>query len=240
VGFSAYEDVSSGFANPLIERMDHFYPWNVLQHFVPVQPLMLFRQTFVILVSILVVLLFFILLRVFIRLSPDRQVAARRIGRTALSLLVIAAFLLTPTIVLGRGNDFFDCGNTDVLKSYQEAGAYLSSVIPSGSHIYWDGRLAAIFLYMPGVIVYPPQLNHVHSYFTGGDADILYRFNHWNDVLAHEWIRQADYVMLQKGFVQDWELAVVNGGGYEKLQPTQKLERCQWQSVIDVYRRIQP
>lgn len=240
VGFSTYEDVSSVFANATIERMDHFYPWNVLQHFIQLQPLMLFRQTFAILASLLAILIFAIALVLFARLAPDRGVAARRLGFTALNLLLIAALVLSPTIVLGKGNDFFDCGDTNVLQSYKEAGDYLASVIPAGSNIYWDGRLAAIFLYLPGVRVYPPQLNHVHSYYNGGDADILYRYSRWNDVLARQWIHEADYVLLQRGYVQSWEQQTVDSGGYLRLDPTRKLEKCQWQSVIEVYQRLRP
>lgn len=240
VGFSTYEDVSSVFANAMIGRMDHFYPWNVLQHFIQLQPLMLFRQTFAILASLLTILIFAIALVVLVRLSPDRGAAARQLGFTALNLLLIAALVLSPTILLGKGNDFFDCGDTNVLQSYKEAGDYLASIIPPGSQIYWDGRLDAIFLYLPGVTVYPPQLNHVHSYRIGGDADTLYRLGYWNDLLARQWIREADYILLQKGFVQSWEQQTVDGGGYLRLDPTRKLERCQWQSVIDVYKRIKP
>ncbi|MBI3737751.1 MAG: hypothetical protein HY258_01755 [Chloroflexi bacterium] len=240
VGFSTYEDINSDFANSLIDRMDRFYPWNVLQHFIQLQPLMLFRQTFAILVSLSVILLFAILLIIIIRLSRDRKAAARQSAFTALNLFLATALVLSPTIVLGKGNDFFDCGDTNVLQSYQQAGDYLASVIPPGSHVYWDGRLDAIFLYVPGVIVYPPQLNHVHNYFTGGDADTLYRFSLWNDALARQWIREADYVLLQKGFEQDWEVQAVQGAGYKKLDSTRKLEKCQWQSVIDVYQRVKP
>ncbi len=240
VGFSTYEDVNSSFANAMIERMDRFYPWNVLQHFIRLQPLMLFRQTFAILASLLVILLFALSLFLLLRLSPDRKAAARRLGLTSLNLLLAAAFLLSPTILLGKGNDFFDCGDTDVLQSYKEAGEYLAGIIPAGSSIYWDGRLDAIFLYLPGVMVYPPQLNHVHSYRLGGDADVLYRFSHWNDALARQWIREADYVLLQSGFVQTWEQQTVDGGGYLRLDPTRKLEKCRWQSVIEVYQRLKP
>ncbi|MBI1794411.1 MAG: hypothetical protein HYR70_09480 [Chloroflexi bacterium] len=240
VGFSTYEDVNSAFANAMIDRMDRFYPWNVLRHFVQIQPLMLFRQTFVILLSLLTIALFALVLFIIARRLPDRKTASRRIGLTALNLLLASALLLSPTIVLGKGNDFFDCGNTNVLQSYKEAGDYLASAIPPGSKIYWDGRLAAIFLYTPGVFVYPPQLNHVHSYYTGGNADILYRFSHWNDALARQWIREADFILLQKEFEQDWEIQIVSGAGYKRLDSTPKLEKCRWQSVIDVYQRIKP
>jgi hypothetical protein len=175
-----------------------------------------------------------------VRGARDRQAALRQTGFAALNLTLAIALLLTPTRALGRGNDFFDCGGTDVLASFEEAGDYLAGVIPAGSKIYWEGRLPAIFLYLPGVTVYPPQLNHVHGYYVGGDAEILYRFSRWNDALARRWIGEADYVLLQKGFVQDWELQTVQSGGYVQLDSTRKLEKCEWQSVIDVYQRLKP
>ena len=60
--------------------------------------------------------------------------------------------------------------------------------------IYWEGRLLAIFLYMPNVNIYHPQMNHVHSYFIGGDAETLLRYSQWNDELARQWLAEADYI----------------------------------------------
>jgi hypothetical protein len=240
IGTTAYEEVSTDFAKLMIERMDHFYPWNVLQNLTGIAPLLLFRQVYVILLSLLAIAGLALLLLIFVRLSPDRQTGLRQAGFAAINLTLLAALLLSPTRALGKGNDFFDCGDTDVLASFREGGAYLAGIIPPGSKIYWEGRLPAIFLYTPGVIVYPPQLNHVHGYYDGGDAEVLYRFSRWNDALARQWIAQADFVLLQKGFTQEWELQTVQGGGYLQLDSTRKLEKCEWQSVIDVYQRLKP
>ncbi len=46
--------------------------------------------------------------------------------------------------------------------------------------------------------------------------------------------------LLQSGFVQTWEQQTVDGGGYLRLDPTRKLEKCRWQSVIEVYQRLKP
>jgi len=240
IGMTAYEEISTDFAKTMIERMDHFYPWNVLQNFTKIAPLLLFRQAYVALLSLLAIAGLALLLLIFVRLSPDRRTALRQSGFAAINLTLLIALLLLPTKALGKGNDFFDCGDTDVPASFQEGGAYLAGIIPPGSKIYWEGRLPAIFLYVPGVIVYPPQLNHVHSYYEGGDAEVLYRFSRWNDALAHQWIAEADYILLQKGFTQEWELQTVQSAGYVQLDSTRKLEKCEWQSVIDVYQRVEP
>jgi hypothetical protein len=138
---------------------------------------------------------------------------------------------------LGAGNDFFNCEGTDVFKSYREAGAELSQVIEPGSKVYWEGRLTAIFLYMPEVEIYPPQLNHVHSYFIGGDSDLLLRSSYWNDALAQQWLKEADYIMVQgaeKVYLTD---EMLESGEYVKVVSAPKAERCRWQSVITIYQR---
>ena len=240
IGMTAFEEINTDFAKSMMERMDRFYPWNLLQNVTGIPPLLLFRQSYVMLLSLLAVAGLALLLRVYVRRASDRPLALRQTGFVVINLTLAIALLLSPTRALGRGNDFFDCGDTDVLASFREGGEYLAGIIPPGSKIYWEGRLPAVFLYMPGVVVYPPQLNHVHGYYEGGQADLLYRFSRWNDALAREWIREADYVLLQKGFVQEWELQTVEAGGYLQLQSTRKLEKCEWQSVIDVFQRVKP
>ncbi len=198
IGFSSHEDLSSGFAKAMIERLDGTYIWGAMIHYLAFVPqLILFRVTFVLLVSALVIVIGALALGLVYRRYKHGQLAGGRTGILALNLFLILGLILSPTRVLGLGNDFFDCGGTNVFASYQKAGAALSQVIEPGSKIYWEGRIPAIFLYMPNVNVYPPQLNHVHSYFVGGGSDILLRFSHWNDELARQWLEEADYIMVQ-------------------------------------------
>ena len=156
-----------------------------------------------------------------------------------MTLLLILGLILSPTKVLGAGSDFFDCAGTDVLASYRKAGAELSQVIEPGSKIYWEGRLLAIFLYIPDVKIYPPQMNHVHSYFIGGDAETLWRYSQWNDELARQWLAEADYILVQnteKVYLTD---EMLESGEYVKVLSAPRAEKCRWQSVIQVYRRAE-
>ncbi|MDQ3005163.1 MAG: hypothetical protein M3R47_07240, partial [Chloroflexota bacterium] len=155
-------------------------------------------------------------------------------------LFLIAGLILSPTKVLGAGSDFFACEGTDVLTSYKEAGQELSAVIEPGSTIYWEGRLLAIFLYLPDVKIYAPQMNHVHSYFLGGDADTLLRFSKWNDELARKWLAEADYILFQSSEMVYLNDQILESGDYVKVMSAPKAERCRWQSVINVYRRVEP
>jgi hypothetical protein len=236
VGFSSHEDLSPDFAKAMIERLDGTYLWGALIHYIDLPHLLLFRISFVLLVSALVVVVGALALFLFRRWNRD-SFAGGRLGLLALNLILILGLILSPTRVLGAGNDFFDCGDSDVFASYRRAGAELSQVIEPGSRIYWEGRLTAIFLYMPEVQVYTPQLNHVHSYFVGGDADVLLRHGRWNDELARQWLAEADYIMLQnteKVYLTD---EMLESGEFVKVFSAPRAERCRWQSAIQVYQR---
>lgn len=238
IGFSSHEDLSSDFAKRMIERLDGTYVWGAMIHYISFVPqLILFRVTFLLLVGVLVILLGALLLMLIYRRFKDEKLAGGGIGIVALNLFLILGLILSPTKVLGLGNDFFDCGGMDVLASYKRAGAALSQVIEPGSKIYWEGRIPAIFLYMPEVKVYPPQLNHVHSYFVGGDSDVLLRFSQWNDALARQWLADADYIMVQnteKVYLTD---EMLDSGQFVKIFSAPRAEKCRWQSAIQVYKR---
>ena len=238
IGFSSHEDLSSDFAKAMIERLDGTYLWGALIHYIDLPHLLLFRVTFVLLVSVTVIVLGAILLIVLYRRWNDEQRMGGKIGIVALNLFLILGLLISPTKALGAGSDFFECGGTDVFASYRRAGAELSQVIEPGSKIYWEGRLLAIFLYLPDVKIYAPQMNHVHSYFVGGDADIHLRSSQWNDELARQWLAEADYILVQnteKVYLTD---EMLESGAFIKVASSPRAEKCRWQSVIQVYRRV--
>jgi len=239
IGFSSHEDLSSDFAKTMIDRLDGVYVWNSLLYITKLPHLILFRTSFMILASTLVVLVGGVALVLVNRRLNNGQARGGKIGLIALNVFLIVGLILSPTIVLGKGNDFFDCGGTDVFASYRKAGQELSAVIEPGSKIYWEGRSLAIFLYLPDVQIYPPQMNHVHSFEYGGDADILYRYSHWNDTLAKQWLGEADYIMVQnteKVYLTD---GMLESGKYVKVMSSPKLEKCRWQSVVTVYKRAE-
>ncbi|HLO29634.1 MAG TPA: hypothetical protein VK249_10895 [Anaerolineales bacterium] len=238
IGSTTHEDLSSDFAKAMIERLDRVYLWHALLNLTGLPHLLLFRATFVLLVSVLVVVLFALGLLWTRRFYADRRVWSRRVGLIGLNSLLILGLILSPTKVLGKGNDFFDCDGSNVLASYERAGEYLRSVIPPGSQVYWDGRIDAIFLYLPDVKVYPPQLNHTHSFFIGGNTDALLRIGLWNDVLAKQWLAEADYVLIESGLKQDWVMQILKTDKYIQLKASPKTEKCRWQSAILVYKRV--
>jgi hypothetical protein len=237
IGFSSYEDLSTDFTKRMIERLDGTYIWGAMIHYITVPQLILFRVAFVLLVSALIIVLGAIGLVLAYRRFNGGQLAGGKAGILILNVLLILGLILSPTTVLGKGNDFFDCGKTDVFKSYREAGAELSKVIEPGSKVYWEGRLPAIFLYLPDVQIYPPQLNHVHSYHIGGDSQALLRFSQWNDELAQQWLAEADYILFQSTELVYLTDEMIESGKYVKVMASPKTEKCRWQSVINVYKR---
>jgi hypothetical protein len=239
IGFSSHEDLSADFARVMIERMDKVYIWNALLFRTGLPHLLLFRTSFVLLASFLVLVIGGIGLWVAYRRLNGKQDAGRKIGVVALNSFLIAGLILTPTKILGGGSDFFGCDGSDVIASYERAGRELSTVIEPGSKIYWEGRLLAVFLYLPDVQIYPPQMNHVHSFYVGGDSDTLLRFSHWNEELARQWLEEADYILFQpeeRIYLSD---EILESGDYVKVMASPKAERCRWQSVINVYQRVE-
>ena len=233
LGFSAYEDVSLDFAHQVLPYIQDAYLWSALQYVTQIKPLVLFRIVWIALILGLVLVALAVF---FIRLGRRNPASRKYFGNWALILLLALGLILSPTKALGKGNDFFNCAGYDVLARYEDAGAELRKIIPAGSKVYWSGRIDAIFLYLPDVEIYPPQLNQVHSYFIGGDSNELLRRGVWNDALAAQWLQDADYILNELGNTQDFEQAAFDSGDYVKIGATGSIEKCrEWQSVIEVY-----
>jgi hypothetical protein len=237
IGFSAQEDVSGEFARVMIERLDPFYVWNAALYVTGLAHLVLFRLAFVIGSSLLFLAVGGVLLWGGYRRLGWKQASAGKTALVAINGFLIAGLILSPTKALGLGNDFFDCDGQDVFASYERAGQALSEVIEPGSKVYWEGRIPAIFLYLPDVRIYPPQLNHVHSYKVGGDPEILLRSNRWNDALAEQWLAEADYILVQKTELVYLTNDMLESGKYKLVLSPPSAEKCRWQSVVHVYQR---
>jgi hypothetical protein len=170
-------------------------------------------------------------------------ISYRRTGRTrygiwALVSLLVAGVLLTPTPVLGLGYRSFDCGG-DVLASYRAAGEHLARLIPPSSQVYWKGGLSiAPLLYVPGVKIYPSQVNGDYSYRLDGDPDALERYGFWNHRLADGWLDEADFVLVEERDYRKWFKDWVDQDRFVELSPTPDLLACRDSSAIRVFQRI--
>lgn len=157
-------------------------------------------------------------------------------GNLILAILFLITLVLSPTIILGNGNAFYNCGE-GTLQSYADAGAQIRSVIGSDSMIYWQGRSDAIFLYLPGVRIYPAQLNHTHSLFIDGDRDEMLKFGLWNLDLAEEWMQQADYLLVEHSENLDGAIGTLNFDGFDEIATIGPLGVCEQASWITIYQK---
>ncbi|MCC6986765.1 MAG: hypothetical protein IT309_10065, partial [Anaerolineales bacterium] len=117
---------------------------------------------------------------------------------------LVTGFLLSPILHLGESR--LDCAGTDIIRDHEELGAYLASVIPPDSLVYWDGGNAYTpMLYAPQARIFPPQINDGYTFHIGGDPDALYYFSHWNAELDQRWRAEADIFIIEAKRYAGWK-----------------------------------
>jgi len=167
-----------------------------------------------------------------------RRARRARYGFWAVICLLAAGALLTPTLVLGRGYQSLDCGG-DVIASYETAGRHLARLIPPGSQVYWKGGLSvAPLLYVPGIQIYPSQVNGDYSYRLGGDPDALEKYGLWNHRLANRWLDETDYVLVEERYYRKWFKDWVDQDRFIELDPTPDKVACRGNSAIRIFKRL--
>lgn len=143
----------------------------------------------------------------------------------AVLLLMGGAF--SATMFLSGGVTPYDCaGNT--VADYEAAGRDLAGRIPPGATIDWragGGLSPALLLYLPGVKIYPPQLNGVYSFRQGGDSDALYAYGYWNEALSEQFMDEADFLIVAARPSLEIETDVF-AAGFRELAPPPPLEEC--------------
>ena len=157
-------------------------------------------------------------------------------GSVALLILFLCGVILSPTLVLGGGDTDPACG--DVLAAYETAGAHLASLIPPGSQVFWDGGLAPVpLLYLPGVRIFPPQLNDGYARRIGGDGAQLFQYGYWNDALADQWLHQADFVLVEGWRYKGEMHQAISPAEFNELPATQPIVTCTYGAQIRIFRR---
>lgn len=160
-------------------------------------------------------------------------------GYWAVVIFLLLGTVLVPTGLLGGGYQTFDCGG-DVIESYEAIGAHLAHAVPPSSKVYWRGRLSAVpLLYMPGIEIYPPQLNGDYTYQLGGDPDALAKYGFWNETLAQQWADEADFILIARRYYEGWLRDLVNAGEFDELERTPVSAHCMEDAQIRIYRRKQ-
>jgi len=161
----------------------------------------------------------------------------RGFGFLALNAFIICGLMLSPTALMASAELNPDCRN-DFIASYEAVGRYLAEVIPAGARIYWNGGLSVVpLLYVPGVEIYPPQINDGYSYRVGGDADQLFRSGRWNDELRDRWMNEADFIILEEWrYHQGWK-RFLESGQFDELARSPAVDVCSKGTALRIFRR---
>jgi hypothetical protein len=158
-------------------------------------------------------------------------------GVITASVFMLTGLLFSPTVPLGGGFTQWQC-DQNVIATYQNAGQYLARVIPPGSQIYWEGGdSVAVLLYVPGIKIYPQQLDWQWNYWLDGDPDALSRLGHWNIDLAEQWRRDADVIIIQQEYYNSSWQALLSSDGYSEALKTNENLNCIPDSSLLVYHK---
>lgn len=156
----------------------------------------------------------------------------QRRGRAAAyrtwSGFLLLAFVFSPTVALGGGDETLDCGG-NVPAAYAQAGAALAERIPAGSAVYYHaGNSPLLLLYLEDIAIFPPQLNNVFSFSNNQNpalSDTLLRFGYWDAFLQEAWKAAADVILVEARNYSQWQ-SDLDAGRYEIVYVTAPLESC--------------
>ena len=152
-----------------------------------------------------------------------------------LNVFLAMGLLLSP--VLQTGGSRADC-EQDILSANEKLGAYLASVIPADSLVYWDGGLSFVpMVYIPNVRFFPPQINDGYTYRVGGDSDTLFRFSHWNSELNDQWMDSADIFIIEAKRYSTWK-EFLNPQEFEEYQKPITAPSCEDGAGLRIFHRL--
>jgi hypothetical protein len=159
-------------------------------------------------------------------------------GAWALLVFVLGGAVLTQTADLVQERNTYFC-NRDVIASYRAAGQHIAHQIPPGSKVYWKGGNSAVpLLYLPDIQIYPSQLNGDYTFKNYGDPDTLMKHGYWSAELADQWLNEADFVLLQQRFYDEWYRERLKGGAFEELESTPPSVYCEENTHIRIFKRV--
>jgi hypothetical protein len=157
-------------------------------------------------------------------------------GYILLLLFLLVGVFLTPTFILGGDPTVYDCG-WDVITSYEEVGDELGELIPDGSLVYWQGDHSPIpLLYLPGIEIFPSQLNGKYSLRLGGNTDDLLKYGYWNSALERQWVENADYVLIDVGGPEDFAGSAVQSDAFQFIEETSPVLPCRPDTSFQLFK----
>ena len=119
------------------------------------------------------------------------------------STILLLNIILSPVLHGSAGEK--DC-NSDIILANEQIGTYLRGIIPQGSLVYWDGGLStAPLLYLPGIEIFPAQINNGYSFISNGDTAELFKFGWWNEEMNTEWKATAEFFIIEDKRYSGWK-----------------------------------
>ena len=132
-----------------------------------------------------------------------RNVSFAKFGAFLAAGVLALQLVISPVLNGSFGSR--DCAS-DVILANEQIGRHLQGIIPPGSLVYWAGGLsAAPFLYLPGVNMFPPQINDGYSFISNGDTAELFKFGYWNEEMDAEWKTTADFFIIEDQRYNGWK-----------------------------------
>jgi hypothetical protein len=150
------------------------------------------------------------------------------------SAVLILALIISP--VLHGSAAAWDC-TSDIILANEQIGDHLSSIIPPGSLVYWDGGLsAAPLLYLPGVNIFPAQINDGYSFISHGNTAELFKFGYWNEEMDAGWKATANFFIVEDNRYNGWN-DFFSPDRFDEFERTPVGTSCLEGSTLRIFRR---
>jgi hypothetical protein len=148
--------------------------------------------------------------------------------------ILLLCVILSP--VLQGASGAKDC-STDIILDNEKIGAHLRGISPQGSLVYWDGGLsAAPLLYLPGVKIFPAQINDGYSFISHGDTAELFKFGYWNEEMDAGWKTTADFFIIEDNRYNGWK-DYFSPDRFDEFERTSVGTSCLEGSTLRIFRR---
>ncbi len=156
----------------------------------------------------------------------------------SLIVILILGTALSPIRLMAGGPRDYDCPANNIL-AYERTGAYLASIIPSGSTVYWAGGSSILpLVYVPGIQILPGQIYDFWSFSPDPDTQRVLKFGMWNEAAALQWRQQADFILIQDArYDADWDQFFRSTADYVEQNPAPGANPCDNKSAIRIFAR---
>jgi hypothetical protein len=238
MGFSAFEDIGNPLLSLPAPRIQNFeiLPgfvtwWEILSnkfHMSRNSAMKYVSAAFGVSAGALLILITYLIWR---RL---RNVLTTRFGAFFAASVLVLQLVISP--VLHGSFGARDCAS-DVILANEQIGRHLQGIIPPGSLVYWAGGLStAPFLYLPGVNIFPPQINDGYSFLSHGDTAELFKFGFWNEEMDAEWKATADFFIIEDQRYYVWK-GFFNPDQFDEFPRSPVGTSCLEGSTLRIFRR---